>query len=139
MPDVVNNTPTKLISLGNLETYTGYIEPKQVVLNYAQYLALPESEKNSGKTFYIPDLNVAPATLNSLIFTMRQTLTAGSTSLTFTNANLSENSLIEIFYPNTADPDFNYTDFTQNSSTSFTLTFEAQSSDIQVVALVFNV
>ena len=54
-----SNTPTKLISLDNLETYHGLMDAKKeeqsVTLTYAQYELLPTSEKMNGKTYYISD------------------------------------------------------------------------------------
>lgn len=57
MPDT--NTPTndqviKIISLDNLETYTGYVERKGIDITYAEYQQLTPAEKQ-GKTFYIID------------------------------------------------------------------------------------
>lgn len=136
MPDPVNSV-TKLITLGNLETYTSFVEPKGVEISYDDYLQIPAAERASdNKTYYINDYDAAPANIGDLIFTMRQTLEAGETSLTFTNAKLNNNSLIQVFYPNTTD--VSYTEFTQNSTTSFTLTFDEQESDILVVVLVIN-
>lgn len=131
------STP-KLISLENLTTYNGYKEDKAVVLTSEQYEALTPEEKNNGKTYYVSDAGVPVTDLDQKIFTLRQTLSAGSTEMTFTDTRLSSNSLVEIFFPDT-ETDLNYTSFEQLSSTSFKLTFDAQENNVTVVALVFNV
>ena len=51
----VNSDVTKLISLSNLETYTGYIEKKSVPVTRIQYDALPSSKLTDGKSYYITD------------------------------------------------------------------------------------
>ena len=130
--------PVKLISLEGLSTYNGFKEDKAVVLTNAQYQALTPAEKNNGKTYYVTDAGVAVQDLSNYIFTLRQTLSAGSTSMTFTDIRLTSNSLVEVFFPDSAQ-DMNYTAFEQLSETSFQLTFDPQDSDVTVVALVFNV
>lgn len=57
MPDTntpTNDQATKIISLDNLETYTGYVERKGIDITYAEYQQLTPEEKQ-GKTFYITD------------------------------------------------------------------------------------
>ena len=133
------NTATKLVSLDNLATYNTHVEPKITEITYEDYLKIPAATRASdNKTYCVTDLNALPTNFNDLIFTKKLTLTAGSTSLTFTDSRITANSLIQIFYPNT-NSDVAYTEFTQNSATSFTLTFDAQSADVQVVALIMNV
>lgn len=70
-------------------------------------------------------------------FRLSQTLTAGSTSLTFTDNRITNDSIINIYY------DVNHLDmvwdtFTQNSNTSFTVTYEPQTTDVTVIALITN-
>jgi len=132
------STPKKLISLENLTTFNGFKEDKAITLTSAQYAALSEEEKHNGKTYYVTDAGPSVVDLNQMIFTIRQTLSSGSTEMTFSDVRLSSNSLIEIFFPDT-ETDLNYTSFEQLSATSFKLTFDAQESDVSVVALVFNV
>lgn len=55
-----SNTPTssdatKLISLTNLETYTGYIERKSVPVTREQYTALPSTKLTDGISYFITD------------------------------------------------------------------------------------
>ena len=140
MPDP-NATPTKLISLGNLTTYTTLAnqtyEPQTVTLTYAQYQALTPAEKNNGKTYFVPDApDPGSGDLGSMIFSLTGTLVAGQTSLTFTDDRLTANSMLDFFYPGVSDVTFDT--FTQNSATSFTLTFEERSSDLLVKVLVYN-
>lgn len=126
----------KLISLDNLSTFKDHIEEKAVELTAAQYAALTPAQKNADISYYVYDDEPVP-TINNIIFTLRQTLTAGDTTLTFTDSRLSSNSLIQIFYPNT-NMDIDYNTFEQLSATSFRLTFDAQESNLAVVALVIN-
>ena len=135
---IVNGAATKLISLEGLATYNGFKEDKAITMTSAQYAALTPEEKNNGKTYYVTDAVGVSCDLAQYIFTLRQTLSAGSTEMTFSDARLSNNSLIEIFFPDT-ETDLNYNSFEQLSATSFKLTFDAQESDVSVVALVFNV
>ena len=126
----------KLISLGNLSTFKDHVEEKSVVLTAEQYAALTPAQKNADISYYVYDDNVVP-TISNTIFTLRQTLTAGSTTLTFTDVRLTADSLIQIFYPN-SNTDIDYMNFEQLSATSFRLTFDAQESNVMVVALVIN-
>lgn len=55
-----SNTPTssdatKLISLTNLETYTGYVERKSVPVTREQYTALPSTKLTDGISYFITD------------------------------------------------------------------------------------
>ena len=133
MPD-----PVKLVSLANLGTFKGYVEEKAIELTAEQYAALPASQKAKDISYYITDAAVAPADLSTLIFSIKQTLTAGNTTLTFTDNRITANSLISIFYPN-AQSEVTYTQFEQLANNSFRLTFDEQASDLVVAALVFNV
>ena len=80
--------------------------------------------------------NSTPA-LGDFIFSLSGTLTAGQTSLTFTDSRLTANSILDFFYP--GETNVNYTNFTQNSTTSFTLTFDARQSDLLVKIIVYNI
>ena len=46
---------TKLITLDNLSTYTGYIEEKNIQVTRAQYDDLPSTKLTDGKSYYITD------------------------------------------------------------------------------------
>ena len=134
-------TLSPFINLENLGTYTTLAnqtyEPQTITLTYAQYLALPEAEKNNGKTYFVPDApDPGSGDLGSMIFALTGTLTAGQTTLTFTDSRLTANSMLDFFYPGVADVTFE--DFTQNSSTSFTLTFAERPTDLVVKVLVYN-
>ena len=133
------NDITKLIDLENLSTYKGYsdtaYEPHATTISWAQYQALTPEQKSNGNTYYIPDAPTGLPDLGSMIFVLTGTLTAGQTSLTFTDSRLTNNSLLDFFY---LDSDVTFDSFTQNSATSFTLTFTAQASDLTVKVLVYN-
>ena len=131
-------SPKKLISLENLAAYTEHVEKVTTPMTYEQYQALPESEKNSGKNFYITNLNVAPTALNTLIFSLRGTLNAGETTITFSDPRITATSLFSFFYPNT-EKGAEYTEFVRLSSSSFSLSFTAQAEDLDIAVLVFNV
>lgn len=62
------------------------------------------------------------------------TLAAGSTSITFNNAAITDNSTIDIYMNKSG---VNMTDWTQ-SGTSLTLTFTAYSSDVLITLEVYN-
>lgn len=64
---------------------------------------------------------------------LTQTLVAGQTSLTFTDASITENALVDI-YVNHADafP----TDFDDSVSGSITLTFDVQIADLSVKLVI---
>jgi hypothetical protein len=62
------------------------------------------------------------------------TLTAGSTSLTFNNSAITDNSTIDIYMNKSG---VNMTDWTQ-SGTNLTLTFTAYSSDVLITLEVYN-
>jgi len=64
-----------------------------------------------------------------------QTLTAGSTSVTFTNVTTTSDSLV---YVGTSVAGLEYDDITQ-SGTSYTVTFDAQASNVDVYLLVTEV
>lgn len=133
------NDPLKIISLDNLSTYTGLIaqnyEPKTVIISYDDYVALPEAQKLNGTIYFVPD---APSSggLGDSIFALSATLTAGQTSLTFTDSRLTANTILDFFY---STDGVSYETFTQNSATSFTLTFEAQASDLVVKVIAYNI
>ncbi len=129
--------PNKIITLDNLSTFKGHVEEKAVVLTAAQYDALTPEQKNADITYYITD-GVPVPMLNNLIFSIKQVLEQGETSLTFTDSRLSGDSIIQIFYPN-SNTDIDYKTFEQLSSTSFRLTFDEQENDVTVAALIFNV
>lgn len=128
--------PVKLISLDGLSTFKNHVEEKSVELTAEQYAALTPEQKNADISYYVYDDDPVP-TISNTIFTLRQTLTVGNTTLTFTDSRLSADSLIQIFYPN-SNTDIDYTNFEQLSATSFRLTFDAQESNVMVVALVIN-
>ena len=69
------------------------------------------------------------------ITTYSETLTAGSTSVTFTNVSTTANSIIDV---GTSVPDLEYISIT-NSGTSYTVTFDAQVSDVTVYLIVTEV
>lgn len=133
------NDITKLIDLEGLSTYKGLSdqahEPHAITISWNDYQALTPTEKNNGKTYYVVDAPTGLPDLGSMIFVLTGTLTAGQTSLTFTDSRLSANSLLDFFY---IDSDVTYDTFTQNSATSFTLTFESQATDLTVKVLVYN-
>lgn len=129
--------PNKIITLDNLSTFKDRVEEKAVVLTAAQYDALTPEQKNADITYYITD-GVPVPMLNNLIFSIKQVLEQGETSLTFTDSRLSSDSIIQIFYPN-SNTDIDYKTFEQLSSTSFRLTFDEQENDVTVAALIFNV
>lgn len=64
-----------------------------------------------------------------------QTLTAGSTSVTFTNVTTTSDSLV---YVGTSVAGLDYDDITQ-SGTSYTVTFDAQASDVTIYLIVTEV
>ena len=64
-----------------------------------------------------------------------QTLTAGSTSVTFNNIPTTANSLVDIA---TSVPDLEYNSMTQ-SGTSYTVTFDAQASNVMIYLIVTEV
>lgn len=64
-----------------------------------------------------------------------QTLTAGSTSVTFNNVTTTANSLVNVA---TSVPDLEHNNMT-NSGNSYTVTFDAQSSNITVYLIVTEV
>lgn len=64
-----------------------------------------------------------------------QTLTAGATSVTFTNVTTTANSAIAVA---TSQVGLEWNDMT-NSGTSYTVTFDAQASDVTVYLLVTEV
>lgn len=64
-----------------------------------------------------------------------QALTAGSTSVTFNNVTTTANSLVDVA---TSVPDLEHNSMT-NSGNSYTVTFDAQSSDIMVYLIVTEV
>ena len=129
--------PNKIITLDNLSTFKDRVEEKAVVLTAAQYDALTPEQKNADITYYITD-GVPVPMLNNMIFSIKQVLEQGETSLTFTDSRLSSDSIIQIFYPN-SNTDIDYKTFEQLSSTSFRLTFDEQENDVTVAALIFNV
>ena len=130
-----------IINLDNLDDYKTLsdqaYEQKTVTISYTDYLALPTETKNNGTTYYVPDApDPGSGDLGSMIFALTGTLIAGQTSLTFTDSRLSANSMLDFFYPGVADVTFE--NFTQNSSTSFTLTFNERPTDLVVKVLVYN-
>ena len=132
-------TPSPSINLDNMRTYTTNAdlryEPHTVTMSYADYQALPTSEKNNGKVYYIPD---APeGHFDDTIFSITETLKVGQTSLTFTDSRLTNDSVLDFVYPGITDVTFET--FTQNSSTSFTLTFAERNTDLTVKAVVYNI
>lgn len=64
-----------------------------------------------------------------------QTLTAGTTSVTFTNVTTTANSIVEVA-TNVSGLEYNSI---SNSGTSYTVTFDAQASDVEVYLLVTEV
>lgn len=64
-----------------------------------------------------------------------QTLTAGSTSVTFTNVTTTSDSLV---YVGTSVAGLEYDDITQ-SGTSYTVTFDTQASNVTVYLIVTEV
>lgn len=64
-----------------------------------------------------------------------QTLTAGSTSVTFTNVTTTSDSLV---YVGTSVAGLEYDDITQ-SGTSYTVTFDAQASNVTIYLIVTEV
>ena len=79
----------------------------------------------------ISDLNIGKQTKP---VKLTDTLTAGSTSITFNNAAITDNSTIDI-YMNKSGVEM--TDWTQ-SGTSLTLTFNAFNSDVLITLEVYN-
>ena len=69
------------------------------------------------------------------ITTYSETLTAGSTSVTFTNVSTTANSIIEV---GTSVPGLEYITLT-NSGTSYTVTYDAQASDVTIYLIVTEV
>lgn len=64
-----------------------------------------------------------------------QTLTAGSTSVTFTNVTTTADSLV---YVGTSVAGLEYDDITQ-SGTSYTVTYDAQASNVTIYLIVTEV
>ena len=64
-----------------------------------------------------------------------ETLTAGTTSVTFTDVVTTASSIVQVA---TDDPDLEYNSIT-NSGTSYTVTFDAQASNVTVYLLVTEV
>ena len=50
-----SNTPTKLITLNNLDAYKDHIEEKNIQLTRSQYTALPSTKLTNGKSYFITD------------------------------------------------------------------------------------
>ena len=69
------------------------------------------------------------------ITTYSETLTAGSTSVTFTNVSTTANSIIEV---GASVPGLEYITLT-NSGTSYTVTYDAQASDVTIYLIVTEV
>lgn len=64
--------------------------------------------------------------------TVTGTLSASSTTISFTNAAISSNKMIDVY---TNMPGLNYTDISVSGNT-LTLTYEAQSVDVSVKLLI---
>lgn len=62
---------------------------------------------------------------------LTKTLSAGSTTLTFTSSLIKSDSLIDVY----SDPAVNYTDIT-GTTNSVTITYEAQESDVSVKLVI---
>ena len=69
------------------------------------------------------------------ITTYSKTLTAGITSVTFTGITTTANSIVEV---GTSEPGLEYITLT-NSGTSYTVTYEAQASDVTIYLIVTEV
>ena len=141
MADEINNSasndPITLIDLNGLETYTGYVERKSQVLTYQQYINLPTEQKNNGTSYYVPDAIQAPTILNDVIFSLTETLEAGSTTVTFTDNRLVSTSKVQVYCE--VGSDLLTPTASSEGTHSLTLTFDAQSSDVDVCIVVFNV
>lgn len=89
---------------------------------------ITDKDHPTGQSFNVMDGDV-PVTAYS------QTLAAGSTSVTFTNVTTTANSVVNVGF---SVPGLEYNDLT-NSGTSYTVTVDAQGSNITVYLLVTEV
>lgn len=89
---------------------------------------ITDADHPSGQTFDVMDGTVP-------ITKYTQTLSAGSTSVTFSNVTTTSNSMISV---GTSVPDLEYNAIS-NSGNSYTVTFDAQSSAVTVYLIVTEV
>lgn len=112
------------------EEIKDYIGSQTVELTYQQYQNLPSSKETDNVNYFIKDLD--PEATKGIVLT--GTLSAGSTSLILNNSVIKSDSMIDFY---TTVYGINPTNVVQSNS-SITFTFEEQSVDIGVVAIVWN-
>lgn len=88
-----------------------------------------------GSNYGAAQVNACNDAINKLSSFMRKTLTAGATTLTFTNSAFTNTTLFE-FYTDVWD--VNPKECTQNG-TSLTLTFDAQDTNVTVYVRYMNI
>lgn len=98
----------------------------RVELTQAEYDNLTPQEKNNGTVYFITD-----AYDRGLGTVLVQTLTAGATTLTFTDGSIQTDSVIDVY----TSSGVGYDSIT-TAEGSITLTFTAQASDVDVKILV---
>ena len=91
-------------------------------IQYTDWLELTTEQKRAKEWILLnaPDAN-SPVVLT-------QTLTAGSTTLTFTNAAITSTAMVDVYTQHGVEP----TDINDSTSGSIVLTFEAQQTDVVV-------
>lgn len=89
---------------------------------------ITDKDHPTGQNFNVMDGDV-PITV------YEQTLTAGNTSVTFTNVTTTSDSIVEV---GTSVAGLEYNDLT-NSGTSYTVTFDAQASNVTIYLIVTEV
>lgn len=149
----INNTGANAIYYKGVAITAGIIQAGDLatfIYNGSQYHLVGIDRAAEGGTKSYSDLTNKPS-INNIILSgnktlsdlgimpkptyLTQTLTAGSTSITFTNSAISNNSYVSV-YTNVAG--LNYTSLTASTG-SITLVYPAQSANISVVLEIKNV
>ena len=130
----VSIIPTTTVQATTLQELVNQLQPSAFIANFE---GIDDNSVNSTtKTYSVKKINDAinDAIIRNVGFTLTQTLSAGDTTLTFTNARITSTSIIRIA---TSIYGINPRSATQNGNT-VTLVFDALSTDLEVSIVVAN-